>query len=692
VKTRQAGFPLQRACACHRIILIGFSTTIMKGTNVLMKKMTLNLKLLLGGIVLVLIPIVIVGSLSIHKSTDALKEAFEDEMLAIAKGAASMVDVAMNAEIAMAREIAHGNSVIDVATLVAQGGSTEIKEVESLSRKLLTAMKEIGGQYENIIVADSNGVIYADGAQGAAKGISLADRDYFKTARAGKPNVGQVVKSRASGNPIVPVASPIKSPSGEVVGVAAVIMKVDGLIERIAGTKVGEMGYAFMVDKEGTFIAHPRKDLIMNLNIKTIKGMESIAEKSMARQEGIDGYRFEGIDKTGGFAPVPSAGWSVVTTIENDEFLAPIRSIRNWILLLGSILLTVSMLAVYFFARGVSKPIMQVVGGLDDGAGQVASASSQVSSASQQLAEGASEQAAAIEETSSSIEELSSMVKQNAENAVHANRLMDEAKRIVERASQSMGHLNASMEEISTASQDTQKIIKTIDEIAFQTNLLALNAAVEAARAGEAGAGFAVVADEVRNLAMRAADAAKNTAGLIEATVKKVQDGSQSVATTNREFSEIAVSVNKSGELVGEIAAASSEQAQGIQQISHAVAEMEKVVQRNSATAEESAAAAEEMNAQAEQMKAYVAGLTSIVGGGGKEKDRGKGRSIPTPPRGEQLSRDFEFNESRQSGAPRHAKLDGNGNGKPRHSAGNGGQEMRPERMIPFDGDEIKDF
>jgi methyl-accepting chemotaxis protein len=178
-----------------------------------------------------------------------------------------------------------------------------------------------------------------------------------------------------------------------------------------------------------------------------------------------------------------------------------------------------------------------------------------------------------------------------------------------------MQSLTGSMKEIIAASEETSKIIKTIDEIAFQTNLLALNAAVEAARAGEAGAGFAVVAEEVRNLAMRAADAAKNTSVLIEGTVKKIKDGSNLVIKTNEAFAEVAISASKVGELVGEIAAASQEQAQGIDQINKAVAEMDKVTQQTAANAEESASASEEMNAQAEQMKHISSTLLNIIGG-----------------------------------------------------------------------------
>ncbi|OGP70531.1 MAG: hypothetical protein A2Y80_03755 [Deltaproteobacteria bacterium RBG_13_58_19] len=283
-------------------------------------------------------------------------------------------------------------------------------------------------------------------------------------------------------------------------------------------------------------------------------------------------------------------------------------------MLLGAV---VALVLGIFLSMSITRPLNRIIAGLNDGSEQISSASSQVSGASQQLAQGASEQAAALEETSSSLEEMASMTRQNAENANQANLLINETGKVVEQANHSMTALTGSMKEISSASDETAKIIKTIDEIAFQTNLLALNAAVEAARAGEAGAGFAVVADEVRNLAMRAADAAKNTANLIETTVNKVKEGSELVNKTGEAFTQVASSTVKAKELVGEIAAASDEQAQGVDQINKAVGEMDKVVQQNAANAEESASASEELNAQSEQMNGIVGELVAMVGGNG---------------------------------------------------------------------------
>jgi methyl-accepting chemotaxis protein len=307
--------------------------------------------------------------------------------------------------------------------------------------------------------------------------------------------------------------------------------------------------------------------------------LPNLQNKFLASSEEFAGYLVD-LSRKLGDETVDSAGRNRVITI-----------------LLGGVGLILGGLVAFLISRSITKPIGRVVEGLTLATDQIASASGELSSASQQLAEGASEQAASIEETSSSLEEMASMTRQNADNANQANSLMTQTRETVNRASRTMENLTASMGEISKASEDTFKIIKTIDEIAFQTNLLALNAAVEAARAGEAGAGFAVVADEVRNLAMRASGAAKNTANLIEGTVKRVKDGSELVGKTDEDFREVVASVGKSGELVGEISAASQEQALGIGQVNMAVSVMDKVVQQNASSAEESASASEEMNA-----------------------------------------------------------------------------------------------
>ena len=266
-------------------------------------------------------------------------------------------------------------------------------------------------------------------------------------------------------------------------------------------------------------------------------------------------------------------------------------------------------------SRSITGPINKVIAGLTGGSDQVTQASNQVSSASQSLAQGASEQASSLEETSSALEQMASMTRQNADNANQANAMAKDANSTALEGVDSMKRMSEAIERIKNSSSETAKIIKTIDEIAFQTNLLALNAAVEAARAGEAGKGFAVVAEEVRNLARRSAEAAKNTAALIEGATKNAEAGVAVTGEVAKNLQKIQEVAAKVATLIAEITAASKEQSQGIDQVNTAVSEMDKVVQQNAASAEESASAAEELSSQAQELNSMVVQLASIVGG-----------------------------------------------------------------------------
>jgi methyl-accepting chemotaxis protein len=345
----------------------------------------------------------------------------------------------------------------------------------------------------------------------------------------------------------------------------------------------------------------------------------------------------------------------------------------------------------FLLSLSITRPINRIIAGLNDSADQVSLAAGQVSLASQQLAEGSTQQAASVEETSSSLVEMSSMTRQNADNAKGANTLITATGEIVERANTSMAELTRSMQAISTASDETAKIIKTIDDIAFQTNLLALNAAVEAARAGEAGAGFAVVADEVRNLAIRAADAAKNTSSLIENTLSKIKEGTGIVKKTEEDFAQVAAGTEKAKELMAEINAATQEQAQGVDQINQAVTEMDKVVQQNAANAEESASAAEELSSQSAHLKGIVGELVTLVEGQAQKADLRQDAMLQRPKGSQKI---FTLH-SKKPRPPQQAQAAANqGRRESALALGQSGSPkvVSPKQLIPMEHDEFRDF
>jgi len=272
-------------------------------------------------------------------------------------------------------------------------------------------------------------------------------------------------------------------------------------------------------------------------------------------------------------------------------------------------------IVVVFVLRSVNGTLRGVIRELAAGAGQVASAAGQISSSSQILAQGSSEQAASLEETSASSEEINSMARKNAENSQSAAGLVAQSQQKFSETNQALETMVVAMDDIKASSDKVSKIIKVIDEIAFQTNILALNAAVEAARAGEAGMGFAVVADEVRNLAQRCAQAAKDTAALIEESIVKSSDGKtrvDQVAVAIRNITEESARVKT---LVDEVSLGSLEQTRGIEQVAKALTQIDQATQQSAASAEESAAAAEELTAQASALMEVVGQLNAMVGG-----------------------------------------------------------------------------
>lgn len=412
----------------------------------------------------------------------------------------------------------------------------------------------------------------------------------------------------------------------------------------------------------------------------------------------------DGYDKTGEELVGMLGDAESMMDKERSDMIAAARNgaaaarMQSLVLLLAGLVVSIGLAVL--ITRSITAPVNRVIAGLNAGGEQVSSASSQVAQASQQMAEGSSEQASSLEETSSSLEEMSSMTRQNAENAKQANSMAVEARSSAEKGIEAMRQMTAAIGKIKESADSTAKIIKTIDEIAFQTNLLALNAAVEAARAGEAGKGFAVVAEEVRNLAQRSAEAAKNTAALIEESQGNSEHGVAVTAEVGDLLTQIAEKVQKVTDLVAEVSAASDEQAQGIDQINTAVSQMDQVTQRNAANAEESASASEELSAQARELNEMVWVLARIVGGeravfsgNGQRHDAAYVAALGSGAAGSGASNGPELS------ARVHQTLRG-GDGDAQRCAPMakvavavaGRTEPRPETVIPLDDEEMKDF
>jgi methyl-accepting chemotaxis protein len=513
-------------------------------------------------------------------------------------------------------------------------------------------------QLENTNFLDM-AVVHPDGTAYYSDGTTnqLGDREYVIKAFNGEESLSDLIISRVTNSVVLMFAAPIEN-DGQVVGV--LIGRGDGntLSNLAQDTGYGENGYGYIINSDGVVVAHPDRDKVLNQfnpieeskNDDSLKSLAELFKKVLQEKQGVSEYKFGGEHLYAAYTPINGTDWTFVITASKNEVLSAIPSLQRDIIIVVTFVLAVCIVLTLLIGRSIANPIIDVadyseyiseldithnlpsnylkrkdeigslansiqvvINNLNDfitevsnSADQVAIGSKQLSDSSMNLSQGATEQASTIEELTASIEEISSQIKLNAENSNQATELTKTAKDNAEKGNQQMANMLEAMEDINESSANIFKIIKVIDEIAFQTNILALNAAVEAARAGQHGKGFSVVADEVRNLAARAANAAKETADLIEGSIQKAENGVKIASETASALNKIMVDVAKAADLIENISVASNEQAIGIGQINEGITQVSQVVQLNSATSEEGAAASEELSSQAELLKESV--------------------------------------------------------------------------------------
>lgn len=403
-----------------------------------------------------------------------------------------------------------------------------------------------------------------------------------------------------------------------------------GFVEIALSPSVWIQALAANVKREAALFDISAKSFLYSttpdLYMKIENGIETVRQDTIVSNQGDTYYHSD-------ILPIETHGEQTATQLWLTQDCTDEISIQRKNLMVGGGLFLLALLlslaaTLFILRRNIIRPINQTIEGLTESFQQISTASGTVASSSQVIAKGACRQAGSLQQTSASLEEISSMTRKNAQNSKQADRLVGEANNVISTAQQTIVKLDDSINQMATASRETSKILKSIDEIAFQTNLLALNAAVEAARAGEAGAGFAVVADEVRSLALRAAEASSTTAEMIETTVGKVSVGLDLVKATDEAFQAVAETTQSAGRLTGEIAVASGEQAEGIEQVNSAIMEIETVTQQNTVAASESAKLSQKMLSQSERLASFVDILVKMVKG---RRYRGEGTTTGNP-------------------------------------------------------------
>lgn len=617
-----------------------------------MKFSSIRFKLIVGGILIVLIPLAISGYVAKNNSAEAVTKYSKANAQSIAEGVAMQVSATLDGETKFAAAFA-GRTQVKIAAEAVQAKGIEgaAEAVEVIRKDLRKRFEQLRTTYTAILLADANGKIYASEAtsEDELKGLDLAGNPLFQEAKNTKKTVsGEMVRAKTN-EPGLFFCGPVYSENGTFLGVFGAFLKGSVLTDLVTAKKIGETGYCFMANKDGIIIAHPDTKHVLQLDLKTLKGMEDITKDMMAGKTGAEEYVFKEIDKVAGYAPVKAKGWSVAATQNSSEFLASVIALRNSIALITAIAVVLAGLLIYFAANSIVRPINKAVAGLKDiaqGEGDltmrlavtsndevgelakwfntfieklqaiigkisdntkevnlsvkelsgIASALSKnadetsgragnVATAAEEMSANLNGVAAAMEQSTTNTTMVASAAEEMTATIGQIAQNAEQAHSISEKAVHQASNTSNKMAELGQAAQAIGRVTEAITEISEQTNLLALNATIEAARAGEAGKGFAVVANEIKELAKQTAAATMD----IKNQIAGVQGTTKSTVEEINQITKIINSVNEIvatiSTAVGEQSTATEEIANNIAQASQGLGEVNENVSQSSAVA-----------------------------------------------------------------------------------------------------------